>query len=341
MNIDNPKKPNSPLRFLLPAAAFFLLATCAVRAQDSGGDNLGPRGNRGEISVTVRDTSGQMLPIAAAVKLYHDGMPAGQGTTSHGRAFFMTTTLGNFTVTVEANGYKAAQKDLSMPIAIRAEVDVILERTSVSGDSGSISAKPVLAPKAKEAFDKALQALNANKLDDAEKYLAEAVKLAPGHPDVLFVQGVLYLNRRNWSEAQAVLEKTTQLDPSNGRAFAALGMALNGLGKYPEAVPAFEKSLQLDPPGTWETHWALAKAYYYHEQYQESLKASQQALAESSGKAPQIELLVAQSLTAVGRYEDAAAALREFIKNNSNRPEAATAKKWLDGLAKNGKIKAN
>src|SRR5438034_11381483 len=57
-------------------------------------------------------------------------------------------------------------------------------------------------------------------------------------------------------------------------------------------------------PGGWETHWALGKSYYYRQQYDQALRASQQALSESNGRAPQIELLVAQSLTAVGRYED-------------------------------------
>jgi len=69
------------------------------------------------------------------------------------------------------------------------------------------------------------------------------------------------------------------------------------------------------------------------------LRASQQALSESNGKAPQIELLVAQSLTAVGRYEDAVQALRDFLKSHGNRPEAATAQRWLDGLVKTGKIR--
>jgi predicted Zn-dependent protease len=341
MNCNNPKTLS---RLRRPILLLFLLPVSSAmpaRSQDSGGDNSGPRGNRGEISITVRDSSGQPLAIAAAVKVFHDGIPVDQGTTSHGRAFFITRTLGNFTVTVEATGFKAAQKEVSLPVAVRSEVDVVLQRESASADGGVVSTKPVLAPKAKEAFDKALEAINANKLDAAEKHLAEAIKLAPGHPDVLFVQGVLYLNRRNWTDAQTVLEKATQLDPSNGRAFAALGMAMNNQNKYAEAVPMFEKSVQLDSPGSWETHWALAKAYYYHEQYQESLKTSQQALAESNGKAPQIELLVAQSLTAVGRYEDAGATLREFLKHYGNRPEAPTAQKWLDGLVKNGKIHTN
>jgi tetratricopeptide (TPR) repeat protein len=294
------------------------------------------RGDRAELSVTVRDSSGEPISAPATVKLYHDGILVDQKATSHGRAFFVPRTLGDFGLIAEATGYKAGQKDLTLNAAVKTEVDVYLQ--SSGNDTVGVPGKPLLAPKAKEAFDKGLQAINANKLADAEKYVGEAMRLAPGHPDVLFVQGVLYLRRHNWAEAQSALEKATQLDPGNPRAFAALGMAFTNQGKYEEAIPPLEKSLQLEPGG-WETQWTLAKAYYHHQQYGEALKASQQALAESNGKAPEIELLVAQSLTAVGQYEDSAKTLREFLKDHGDRPEAATARHWLEGLAKNGKIR--
>jgi tetratricopeptide (TPR) repeat protein len=294
------------------------------------------RGDRAEISVTLRDSSGEPISAPASVKLYHDGILLDQKAASRGRAFFVPRTLGNFAVIAEATGYKAGQKDLSLNVAVKTEVDVYLQ--SSANDTIGVPGKPLLAPKARDAFDKGLQAINANKLDEAEKYIGQAMKLAPGHPDVLFLQGVLYLNRRNWPQAQTVLEKATQMDPANPRAFAALGMALSNQRKYEEAIPPLEKSLQLDASG-WETQWTLAKAYYYHEQYREALKASQQALADSKGQAPQIELLVAQSLTALGQYEDSAKTLREFLRDHSDRPEAATARRWLDGLVKNGKIR--
>ncbi len=309
-----------------------------IRAQDSSNESMIPRGDRAEISLTVRDNSGEPITAPGMVKLFRDGQPADQTALNRGRAFFVFRTLGNYTMAIDATGYKPTQRDVNIAVAMKYEVDVRLQRENSGSETVSASAKPILAPKAKEAFDKALQAIDANKLGEADKHLAEALRLAPGHPDVLFVQGVLFLTRRNWTEAQSVLEKVTQLDGSNARAYSALGMALSNQNKYAEAVPMFEKAIQLNPPGTWETNWALGKAYYYHEQYNEALKASQQALEESKGKAPQIELLVAQSLTAVGRYEDAAQTLREFLKKNGDRPEAATARRWLDGLAKNGKI---
>jgi Flp pilus assembly protein TadD len=324
------------LHYLKPILFCLLVSPLSTFCQDSGSEDTMRRGDRAELSVTVRDSSGEPISAPATVKLYHDGILVDQKATSHGRAFFVPRTLGDFGLIAEATGYKAGQKDLTLNAAVKTEVDVYLQ--SSANDTVGVPGKPLLAPKAKEAFDKGLQAINANKLADAEKYVGEAMRLAPGHPDVLFVQGVLYLRRHNWAEAQSALEKATQLDPGNPRAFAALGMAFTNQGKYEEAIPPLEKSLQLEPGG-WETQWTLAKAYYHHQQYGEALKASQQALAESNGKAPEIELLVAQSLTAVGQYEDSAKTLREFLKDHGDRPEAATARRWLEGLAKNGKIR--
>jgi cytochrome c-type biogenesis protein CcmH/NrfG len=322
---------------LLPCA---LLLARPVLSQDSGSEGTLLRGDKAEISVTIRDSSGEAISAPANVKIFKEGMPTDQKEASHGRVFFILHSLGDYTVVVEANGYKPAQKDVAVPVGVKAEVDITLQRVTVSIDGTEVPGKPILAPKAKEALDKGLEALSDNKLPEAEKHLNEAAKLAPGHPDVLFAQGLLYINQHEWGQAEHVLEKASQMDPGNAHVFSAWGMALTDEGKYDEAIKPLEKSLQL-AAATWDTNWALAKAYYYHAQYDQALKTSQDALAASNGKAPQIQLLVAQSLTAVGRYDDAAQALRDFLKMHSDRPEAATAQRWLNGLARNGKIHQN
>lgn len=332
----------APMRVVRPLLLTFpviLWSSDAARSQDSGGEGTTFRGNHAEIAVTIRDSSGEPISAPAMVKLYRaGGIPGGQSAASKGRAFFILQTLGDYTVVVDAAGYKTAQKEVSVPVAVRAEIDVYVSRQSASEDNSGIPGKPLLAPRAKEAFEKGLQALSEDKLDDAEKYVSEAMKLAPGHPDILYMQGVLYLRRHNWTQAQSVLEKATQLDPSHAPAFAALGMALSDQGKYDAAIAPLEKSLQLNTHG-WETHWTLGKAYYHHGQYEAALKMAQEALAESNGKAPEIDLLIAQSLTAVGRYEDSAQVLREYLKNHSNQPQAATARRWLERLTADGKIR--
>lgn len=227
-------------------------------------------------------------------------------------------------------------------MALKAEVDFALKRKAEANETTGVPAGPVLAPKAKEAFDKGLQALGAGKIKDAQKYSGEAMGLAPGHPDVLYLQGVVDLNLRNFADAQDVLEKATQIDPTHARAQAALGMALSDQGKYEEAIPSLEKSLELNAGNpNWETQYALAQAYYKLEKYPEAAKTAQAALSSSNGKAPEIELLVAQSQVATGKYDEAAVALRDYVKNHSDRPDAAKAKRWLDRLVADGKVAKN
>lgn len=329
------------VRIGFPLLVSVLLAAIPARCQDGVSEVSAISGNNAVIVVTVRSSNGEPLAVPAIVKIYRNGMPNGQGTTAQGgRAIFTPQNLGEFTVLAEAPGYKTGHGEVSVPIPVKAEVDIYMQPETSSADNAMGTGGPLLAPKAKEALDKGLQALRDNKLEEAQKQLKEAMSLAPGHPDVLYLQGVLFLRQNKWAEAQKTLEKAAQVNPNNPRTLAALGTALSNQGKFEEAIVPLEESLQLSVGG-WETHWTLAKAYYYHKQYEEALKTSQQALVGSHGKAPEIELLVAQSLTAVGRYEDSAQALREFLKNHSEHPEAATAKRWLERLNSAGKIHSN
>jgi tetratricopeptide (TPR) repeat protein len=312
------------------------LLTVPAACQDSAEQGTNMRGSRAEISVTVRDKSRQVITAPAVVKLYKNGALEDQRSTSQGRAFFIPRGLGDFTVTVEAAGYKAAQKEVSIAVAIQYQEDVYLERDATSSEAPGGA---VLAPKAKEALDKGTQALKEGKLEDAQKYIGEAMKLAPGNPDVLYLQGMLYMRQGNWEQAQTTLEKASRMDPNQPRTLAALGMNLVNQKKFAEAIPLLEKSIQLQPASGWETEWALAKAYYYHEQYEQALKMANQAHVESHGSSAQAELLLAQCLTVMGRYEDSAQVLREFLKYTTEGPDAKTARHWLERLTADGKIR--
>lgn len=321
----------------LCAAVLVALLVCSTHAQDTGNASTEFYGKGTAVTVVVHDATGNPIRAAAMVRLFHSGtMPAGQAQTESGRAEMVVTELGDFTAVVVAPGYASVQRDFSVDAAGKTQVDVVLR--ALSSDSAALPGRPLLAPKAQKAVDKGLQALSADNLNEAQKQAATAMHLAPGHPDVLYLQGIVLLKQREWSKAQEALEKATQVDPAHANAFAALGMALCDQGKYEAAITPLEKSLQLNPAISWDARWTLAQAYYRQARYDSALEMSQTALSCSHGKAPQIQLLVAQSLTAVGRYDDAAQALREFLRNHSDLQESATARRWLDGLAANGKI---
>jgi tetratricopeptide (TPR) repeat protein len=314
----------------------------AVFSQDNGTAEKESFGFGVAISVTVHDDSGAPIPIPATVKLLRGTVPAAQTETSRGKAVLIVNKLGEFTLVVDAPGFREAQKDISIGATGSAQADIYLQRTEGLQKTAAAGARPILAPKAKDALDKGLAALSADKIGEAEKQIALAMKLAPSNPDVLYAQGALHIKNGKWTEAQSVLEKATQIDPTHARAFAALGMALCDQAKYQAAIGPLEKSLQLSGPENssraWEAQWALAKARYELGEYTEAEKLSQAALAGSNGKEPKIALLAAQTLTAVGEYEEAARILRACLKANQDGKEAATARRWLEILTKDGKI---
>lgn len=322
----------------VPFAALLWLCPDPSFCQDRAERDTNTRGSRAEVVVIVRDGSGQVIAAPALIKLNKNGNPEDQRSTSQGRAFFIPRSLGDFTITVEAAGYKAAQREVSLSVAMQYQLDVYLDRDAPSGVIIGTPGGPLLAPKAKEALEKGWQALKESRLEEARKYIGEAMKLAPGNPNVLYAQAMLYMAQQNWERAQTVLEKASQLAPRQPHILAALGMDLCNQKKYDEAIPVLEKSIELQPLSGWETKWALAKAFYYRAKYEQALQMAEQAHAESHGSVPQAELLLAQSLTAVGRYEDSARILREFLKSNVAGPDAATARRWLDRLAADGKI---
>ncbi len=325
-----------------PLLLSVLFSAIPAWCQDGVTEQTAISGNNATIVVNVRNSSGDPLPATAVVKLYRNGsIPNGQTTTSQGRAIFLPRNLGDFSVLVEATGYKPGRANVDVPIPVRVEVDVYLQPegdVNANSSPNGVPGAPVLAPKAQKEVDLGLKALQENKLDDAQKHLDAATALAPNHPDVLYLFGVLYVRRNDLPHAQEALSKATQIDPKHARALAALGTVLSNQGNYLAAISPLERALEINPH-SWETRWTLAKACYYQRKYDRALKESQSALAASEGRAPEIELLVAQSLTSVGRYEDSAQALRAFIQNHPEHSQVGVARRWLDRLKQAGKIR--
>jgi cytochrome c-type biogenesis protein CcmH/NrfG len=324
------------IRMALACGAMGMWATADIVGQDRSADMGGIRGDHAELSITVKEGSSQLIGPLVTVKLYRMGTLAGQMSTTKGRTVFILNDLGDYVIAADAVGYRSAQKEISVPVAVAAEEEITLKRDS-SGEALGRDARPLLAPKAREATDKALQALKDNKLDRAEKFLDEAAKLAPNHPDVLYLQGVVYLRQNQPEKAHDVLEKAVQMDPKNARVLGALGMAFVNENRFDLAVPPLQQSAEIDPD-SWDTHYALAKAFYHQQQFEGALHEAQRALGLSHGSEPAIELLIAQAQTAVGKFEDSAETLRTFLRVHPSDKGAATARRWLDRLIADGKV---
>ena len=331
-----PLGSNPIVRMVLACGVLGMWTALDAVGQQRSSDVGGVRGNRAELSIRIKENSSQLIGPLVTVKLYRMGSLSGQMTTTKGRTVFILNDLGDYVITADAVGYRSGQKEISVPVAVAAEDEIILQRDSVGEALGS-EARPLLAPKAKESTDNALQALKENKLDKAEKFLDEAARLAPNHPDVLYLQGVVFLRRNQPEKARGFLEKAAQIDPKNARILSALGMAFLNENRFDLAVAPLQKSAEIDPD-RWDTHYALAKAFYNQQQFEGALQEAQRALGQSHGSEPAIELLMAQAQTAVGKFEDSAETLRTFLRLHPGDKGAATARRWLDRLIADGKV---
>ncbi len=336
--------PRGPLLHALTVLSFLLcqlLPSLSSAAQGGASESISTRPSSGHIVVYVRDASGGPLTMSASVRLYSaEGTPLGQASTgTAGQVTFVNVHPGTYTVEVEAAGYVKAHADARLPLVGEAEVEIELRpETYTSAPVGPARATVILAPNAKKELDAGLEAMRAKNLKDAEHHLENAALLAPSHPDVLYFLGTLYAQLNALQRAEEVLEKAMQLDPQHGPTQAALGIVFVNQGKFEAAVPLLERALELDAQ-SWEARWALARCYYHRRSFQSALDQSRQALHDSKGRAPEITLVVAASLTATGRYEESAALLREFIRQYPDRPETARARRWVNRLKQAGKIK--
>src|SRR5207245_40772 len=160
--------------------------------------------------------------------------------------------------------------------------------------------------------------------------------LGPGHPDIFYLLGVLYVRLDDPTRARSALEKATQLDPNHARALAALGTVLSNQGEYAAAIPVLKKAMELNDHA-WETQWTLASAEYHERQFEQARDHAQQALNSAQGKAPEIQLLLAQALGALGQREKAAQQLESFLGSHPEHVKAPLARGWLAKLQQQGR----
>lgn len=312
-------------------------------AQDGASESVGGKTTASTITVFVRAPSGEPLTTYALVRLYtSDGTPMGQVPATNGsQVTFRNVHIGSYSVEVEAPGYTKAREEVNLLIPGDVQVQVLLRAESETEPTVSPgSATPLLAPKAKKELDEGLEALRKQDYKEAEKHLEKARTLAPTHPDVLYLLGTLYVDMKDYRKGEELLDKAIEMNPENFRALATLGIVLTAEHKCDAAIAPLEKALRLSE-ASWEARWSLARCYYYQRKFQLALDQSRQALRDSNGNAPQIVLVEAASLTALGQYEESAAMLREFLEHHSDLPEAMRARRWLDHLQRTGKISRN
>jgi tetratricopeptide (TPR) repeat protein len=317
------------LLFVSCLSLFFSPEPASAQIPTAGG--IGPSA---QVVVRVKDSDGSPMRLQSTVTLRSLSMMTNitTNTTDAATALFSGLHAGEYVIEVNAPGYRTAEVHAIIDADGQTEnIEVMMMPELTPAETAGAPGAPVLAPKALKETEKGLQALQSGKLEEAETHLKRALKLAPGFPDVNYLMGVLWMARNDAAQARGYLEKTVQLAPKHAPALLALGEAEYLQKDYAHALESLEQSIDIKPT-SWRAHWLAGVASYQLGDYRKSREHARDALQVGQEKAVRARLLLGEAQAALGEKDAAAATLEQFLREQPNAPQAATAKELIAWL---------
>jgi len=335
-----------PLRRSLAASLFlvFLLpATALGQAQGSFGHPdetrvvLSTAPNTGVVTFKVfAERNGAHLDRQALVKLVNlsNQTATWQPTSENSEGVFTDVPYGDYDAEVSAVGYLSSHQDLKM-IATRniLEFDIVLHR-----DPGAVNldvGDAVMSARARKATKHAISALKSGNLKEAQKQLDDAYQSSPSSPELNFLLGYLYFQKKDFSQAGTYLNTATNLNPHNAQALSLMGRAGLERRDYPAARSALEQAVLADEEN-WVPHNLLADAYLHQKDYGKARDEAQVAIAKGKNAASPAQLVLGEALVNLGQEQEGVQALNVFLQESPQQPIAGQVRNLIAEINEHG-----
>ena len=105
----------------------------------------------------------------------------------------------------------------------------------------------IVSPATQSAYDRALEAMDAGDLVEAELRLEQFVLEYPDFPGAYVNLAIVYEHDDRDEDARGMLDHALALEPTHATANNRLGMLLRKQGKFAEAEQAYLRSIESDP----------------------------------------------------------------------------------------------
>ncbi|HEX3819034.1 MAG TPA: tetratricopeptide repeat protein [Candidatus Sulfotelmatobacter sp.] len=276
------------------------------------------------IFTVCAERSGVHLDRQALMKLVNhaDNSALWQTTEDTSTSIFTNVPYGVYDVEVSAVGYLSAHRELSVLSSLRpSDIEIVLKR-----DPSALKldvSDSVMSPKARKQAKQAVSSLKSNDLKQAERKLAEAYKLAPSSPDVNFLFGYLYYQKKDFTQAGNYLGTAANLSPHNAQVLTLLGRAGLERKDYPAARSALERAILVDA-NNWLPHGLLADTYLRQKDYGKARDEAQAAIAKGGASAKSdsapAQLVLGEALLGLGQEQDGIKALNLFLEQSPRHP---------------------
>jgi len=318
-----------------PLLLFALLLPPRALAQSSGsfGGIWNPASlEPTSITVEVRGVDGSKLNSMAIVNLSN-----AIGQILHSQPTFGAQTVfqagaGTYVVEVEAFGYEKARVQTEVSSARREQVVVVKLKPDTSNGLNYVPLSNVaLSPKAQREMAKGVEYLQANKLDEATKRLESAHQLAPAHPDVVYLLGVIYEKKNDVPTARKYWDQAIQLSPAHLSSQLACAESYLRENNASDARKYLDKAVDI-APNSWRARGLLANALLRQNSYAEAVTQAQRAVELGKEQASSSLLILGQALAGERQNDQAIAALKDYLASKPPELQAQAVQKLIARL---------
>jgi len=323
------------IRFIF-LSAISMLPAWAQRSAPSGMTLL-------EVDVQLRFPDGSPGPAGIHILLENavGGTDTDCQTVEGGKCRLQPSGTGIYTVSLNQSGYAEASQRVELVGSLHAYVTLSLRSLNGAEKStASSSGPPGLAPKAQKELTRGLQELASAKPADAQKHFEAAARLAPNHPDVNYLLGLLAAQKGNRAEAQRFWEKAVSFDARHALSLTALGETYLMENNLSAAKDSLEKAVNSDT-NSWRAHQLLAMALVKQHSYAESAEQAQRALEVGKSEAIGARLVLAEAFVGQQQLGKAIKTLQDMLALHPSDAQTAAAKRFLAALEKQKDFEAS
>ena len=295
----------------------------------------------------VRTVSGEVVTeedavISSGVTVVvetRDGGPWAQlHPDAQGRFEITNLYRQTYSLTVKAEGFYPTQLYLDLKdgmglVAVR----VVMHRApKVKTNSPMPALTDLSAPKnARQAFRKALQALQANRLDEAREKFARAVAEYPCYARARTGLASIQIAARDLEGASANLHEAMRCDPGFPDAFVLLGKVLNSQTKFAESEEILKQGLRLSPED-WQLYDQLATAHYSEGQYGKAQEEWLHVFAIDPAPPAELHAKLAAAYLKGGAHDKAYTQMQAYLQADPKGRFASTFKAMMPRLKPSG-----
>jgi tetratricopeptide (TPR) repeat protein len=132
-------------------------------------------------------------------------------------------------------------------------------------------------------FQKGRDALNQNRLDEAEHYFRQVLAVNPQVGDAYTNLGVVYMRRKQWAKALDMFRKAEGLMPHEAGVRLNIGLVYFRENEFLKAIPSFESVLR-DQPDALQPRYLLGLCYFFAERWADAANTLEPLWAQESGQ---------------------------------------------------------